>query len=235
MSYVEVIQRYGEDLAPYGTRVPGSSALAGSSYSIPTGSPRPPAVRFARTGVAALVVVGTLSVPGVALAETLNSQSAERTERTVAAPIVVAPEEVDNLSASRVLIRLSGVSQLAWGEVAQALGVSRRTVHNWLSSLQIAPVHLSRLRELAKVVDAEALGDPAATHARLTARGPYGRSALEDFALRHQSVGPIAAARARVSDLVEPDMSSLRVPPSPRTSRSSSLRGGPMKLPQPEP
>jgi hypothetical protein len=197
---------------------------------------RPPKVSFLRTGLAATIVVGTLSVPAAAAAsaETLYLQPARKIDHTVSVPFAPAPTPRDNVSAGPVLSRLRQDGQLNWGEVSQALGVSRRTIHNWLSGLQIAPTHLQRLRELAALVEVAMTSSSKDIHTTLTVAGPYGRNLLEEFVLQHQPSLRLGA-RIKVSDLLEPDKSDLRVPPVIQPTRASSLRGGPMRPRQAKP
>lgn len=64
-----------------------------------------------------------------------------------------------NRSFADLLRRVQQHSQLDWGQIARALGVSRRTVHNWLSGTRVSGINAQRIsafynaltRELANV------------------------------------------------------------------------------------
>lgn len=212
MTNAETPQPLQDIFAPPGTAVPGLL--------------RPPRVNFLRTGFATGIVVGTLSLPtSVAVsAEPFRPQAVVSATHTLSAPLPPVPAEVDNLSVGSVLLRIRSVSSLNWSQVALALGVSRRTVHNWLSGTQIAPVHLERVGELAKLVDAAAVGQPTATRSLLTSPGPHGRTVLEEFALENQPVGRNSAAGVRVADLLAPDSSPVRRVIASEPRRTSALR-----------
>ncbi len=51
----------------------------------------------------------------------------------------------ENRSFADVLRRLQQHTQLDWGQIARTLGVSRRTVHNWLSGTRVSGANSLRL------------------------------------------------------------------------------------------
>jgi DNA-binding transcriptional regulator YiaG len=88
------------------------------------------------------------------------------------------------------LRRIQASSDLSWGEIARTIGVSRRTVHNWLTgtkvngmnATRVASLHSAIMRELTYVPH-----DQARSH--LLAPGPDGITPLSRLTryLRAQS------------------------------------------------
>lgn len=54
-----------------------------------------------------------------------------------------------------VLRRIQQHTSLDWGQVARTLGVSRRTVHNWLSGTRVSGVNAQRLNGLYNALTSE--------------------------------------------------------------------------------
>jgi hypothetical protein len=50
------------------------------------------------------------------------------------------------------LRRIQASTQLDWGQIARTLGVSRRTVHNWLAGMQVNGVNAGRIAMLYRAV-----------------------------------------------------------------------------------
>src|SRR5829696_2684148 len=149
-----------------------------SGTSVPTAR-RQPGRHFVVAGlIAGASVFGTLPVPTPVDAEALRA--AVSTTRSVPGERPPgAPTSIDGRGVPNLLHRLRQSAQLNWGDVAHALGVSRRTIHNWLSGAQVASTHLTRLVELKSLVDEAGSGDPSTTRIRLTEPGPHGRSLLD--------------------------------------------------------
>lgn len=74
---------------------------------------------------------------------------------------------------------LRRISGLTWEQVAQAFGVSRRSVHLWASGGAMTRDHQDRLWALLKVVRAADRGDASDNRAALLAVGSEGKSPLE--------------------------------------------------------
>lgn len=53
------------------------------------------------------------------------------------------------------LRRIQEHSGLSWGEIARTLGVSRRTVHNWLTSARVSGVNAMRVAGLYRAITQE--------------------------------------------------------------------------------
>lgn len=139
----------------------------------------------------------------------------------------VPPQPAPPLDPSAVpgmLQQLRRLSGLSWGEIARAVGVSRRTIHNWLSGARVAGVHLTRLLELSRVVSLAATGSAEATRAALLLPDANGRSLVDDLALAARPARrPLSSVS--VGDLVAPVDDTASVSPQ-RPQRRSSLRGG---------
>lgn len=73
------------------------------------------------------------------------------------------------------LRRIQENSGMSWGEVATALGVSRRTVHNWLVAGRVNGANAKRIAALYRAVTQELAGiDRDAARAHLLAPGADG-------------------------------------------------------------
>jgi len=159
-------------------------------------------------------------------------------DATAAHPVVVHPGTLPAFSTFRprlmndqravpgMLQRLRRVSGLNWGEVGRALGVSRRTVHNWLSGGRVAGVHFTRLLETIHVVDLVATGSAETTRAALLHPNRNGRSIIDELALTARPARrPLASVS--VGDMVTPVDENVDVSIQD-PQRPSSLRGGPL-------
>jgi hypothetical protein len=113
-----------------------------------------------------------------------------------------------------------------------AVGVSRRTIHNWLSGARLADVHRTRLAELGRLVDAVAAGSADATRARLLKPGPNGRSPLDELALSARPVRRRPLSTLSVGELLGPIDESGDVT-TQQPPRRSSLRGGSLSTRRP--
>ncbi len=200
---------------------PGTSAMPRSPM---------PTHRFV---VATLLTGATMlggTVVNVTPADAAALWAAGTTARTVPAASPQTPATaVDSRSVPSLLRRLRDRAKLNWGDVAQAMGVSRRTIHNWLNGGQLAAHHLSRLLELEMVVEVAGARDSSTTRVYLTAPGPQGRSILGDFALGSRPMRNVPLSTVSAADLLEPDAaetSNYEVAQAP--SRRSSLHGGPL-------
>lgn len=196
----------------------------------PTSSTR----RFiAATLLAGSTVFGTVACVTPADAEAL--QAAASTTRTLPAAPPQTPTSRDTRSIPNLLRRLRDRAELNWGDIAKSMGVSRRTIHNWLTEEPVAAHHLSRLLELEMLVEINGAGDPFMTKLHLNMPGPQGRSALEDFALRSRPVRNVPLSTVSAADLLEPDtvqMASFELASVP--PRRSSLQGGPLPRRRPQ-
>lgn len=123
------------------------------------------------------------------------------------------------------LQRLRTVSGLTWGEVAKALGVSRRAVHHWVAGARISARHAARLRALTQLVALNDAGEPDRTRARVIAPDSQGRSVLDLFSQQFHSPRSIPLSTQSLSDILEASREDLAAPPQPQMTRASALRG----------
>jgi len=167
----------------------------------------------------------TATLTAVTPADALALSAAATTGRTLpAAPTPATP--AGPRSVADVLNRLRRVSGLSWGEVASAVGVSRRAIHLWLSGGRVAGAHTARLLEFQRTVAAHEAGSAEETRLRLQQPGIGGRNALENFRLQTQAARPTRRPVAgSVADLLSPDEDVVEPAVAPRTRRST-LRGG---------
>lgn len=179
------------------------------------------------TGCAAISTL-TAVTPADAIALTTRMAQASTLPAIPAKP----SPPLDPSAVPGMLQQLRRLSGLNWGEIARAVGVSRRTIHNWLSGDHVAGVHLSRLLELSRVVNLTTTGSPEATRAALLLPNANGRSLVDDLALvarpaRH----PLSSVS--VGDLVTPVDETVNVSPQ-RPPRRSSLQGGSLPRRRPD-
>jgi transcriptional regulator with XRE-family HTH domain len=192
------------------------------------GTTPPTVMRGTRKFIACVFMAGyaatsTLSTVTPADAIALNAVTA-RPSTLAAIPVQPAPP-LDQRAVPGMLQRLRRLSGLSWGEIAQAVGVSRRTIHNWLTGARVAAVHHARLLELGRVVDIVSTGSAESTRMALMQPSANGRSILDDLALAARPARRRPLASISVGDLVTPTDEMASVSPQ-RPQRRSSLRGG---------
>lgn len=118
------------------------------------------------------------------------------------------------------LRRVRDQSGLTWDEIAGALGVSRRTVHNWLSGMVVSGRHAAKLTKLAQIVnDHRCAGDREKTRGRLIAPNEEGVSVLQRL-IRQNTATP---KRAGLPVSVHLISEAPTGPPIP-THRSTKIR-----------
>lgn len=200
------------------------------------GTTTPPVMRGTRKFImfvvmAGCVTTGTLSTVTPADAVALSAITAQP-GTLPAIPVQPAPP-VDQSAVPGILQRLRRLSGLSWGEIAQAVGVSRRTIHNWLSGVRVAAVHLARLLELSRLVEITATGSVEATRTALMQPNANGRSILDDLALAARPARRYPLSGVSVGDLVTPvdEMASVSLQ---RPQRRSSLQGGALARRRPD-
>lgn len=197
------------------------------------GSERTTAPAVAPVSVAKNFVVGTM-LAGSVFTTTLSAvtpvdpwalTASATTGRTLpAAPTPSVPEVVR--PAAEILNRVRRVSGLSWGDVAAAVGVSRRAVHLWLNGGRVASAHMMRLLGLERLVAAYEVGNAGFTRDQLFRPGPAGRTPLDDFRLDHQAARPSRRpVSGSVADLLAADEDTSATPDL-RVARRSTLRGG---------
>lgn len=200
------------------------------------GTTTPTVMRGTRKFITCVVMVGcaatsTLSTVTPADAVALNVTTAQPSTLP-AIPVQPAPP-LDQSAVPGMLQRLRRLSGLSWGEIARAVGVSRRTIHNWLAGARVAGVHLTRLLELGRLVDLVTTGSVEATRTALMQPNANGRSILDDLALAARPARRHPLSNVSVGDLVTPvDETASVSPESPQ--RRSSLRGGSLPRRRPD-
>lgn len=123
----------------------------------------------------------------------------------------------ENRNFADVLQRIQQHTQLEWSEVARTLGVSRRTVYNWLSGTRVSGANAKRLAAFYNAAMKELIGvERKNARAYLLAPQGQGATALARITqyLREHYKRPTGYVRA--SELMQP----ARVPDEP------SMTGG---------
>lgn len=183
--------------------------------------------------MAGCAAAGTLSTISPADAIALNAVIVSRPGTLSAIPVTPSAPSRARVAVPEMLRRLRRVSGLSWGEIAQAVGVSRRTVHNWLNGARLADVHLDRLFELRRAVERVEAGSDQATRDALLTPQANGRSILDDLALTARPRRRSLSSSISVADQVTPVDEAAGVAP-PNLQRHSSLRGGSLAKRRPD-
>lgn len=129
--------------------------------------------------VSALVMASVGTSGAVSLTEAAELRSQPAPVGTVPAGSTIG--ERNDVPA--VLRRIRRRADLTWGEIASALGVTRRTIHHWLGGARIAPRHQVALANFDQRIVATPGTTAASRRAALTQPLPTGRSVLDDLAL----------------------------------------------------
>jgi len=173
--------------------------------------------------MAGCAATGTLTAVTPADAVALNTMVAHpSTLPALPAQPTAVP---DNAVVPALLQQLRRMSGLNWGDLGRALGVSRRTIHNWLGEARVAGVHLTRLLELSRLVARVSTGSPESTRALLLQPTANGRSIIDDLALTARPTRRRPLSSVSVGDLVTPTDDTENASPQ-WPQRRSSLRGG---------
>jgi transcriptional regulator with XRE-family HTH domain len=123
-------------------------------------------------------------------------------------------------SLDTTLLQLKKRADLSWGEVAEALGVSSRSIHLWMKGARISPRHARRIAELSALVATEDQGNPARTRSRLYAPTTDGTSRLEGFARASRPERKRPLSSQRPADFLSSE--DEEVEPPTRVIRASS-------------
>lgn len=172
--------------------------------------------------LAGSVIGGTLTAVTPADAAALNLAAA-RARTLPAGPVRLEPALAQPVAEK--LRRLRQVSGLSWGEIAAAVGVSRRAVHHWLSGSRMAGAHLTRVLALEGVVALHQGSDPQETREHLLRPSVAGRSVLDDSRLQLHTRRPSLRPSGSVSELLGPDEPAAE-PAVGTATRPSELAGG---------
>lgn len=173
--------------------------------------------------MAGCAVTGTLTAVTPADAVALSTMVAQPS--TVPALSAQPTTAFDHTVVPDMLQRLRRVSGLGWGDIGRAVGVSRRTIHNWLRGAHVASVHLTRLLDVSRTIDLVSTGSAESTRTLLLQPMVNGRSIIDDLALTARPVRRRSISTVSVGDLVTPvdETQSIRLQ---GPQRRTSLRGG---------
>jgi DNA-binding transcriptional regulator YiaG len=175
--------------------------------------------------MAGAAVLGTLFTPASADARVMMAASSG--DRTLSKPVTTVTKTVDSRIIPEALQDLRTRSLLSWGEIAGALSVSRRTVHNWLNGGAISARHMERLFALENIVWSAYSRSPDAPRVWLLKPGTSGRSPLAEFARGSTPLRKVSHSTVRPADLLEPSvLDDLVTGDRGRPSRASSIKGG---------
>jgi DNA-binding transcriptional regulator YiaG len=124
------------------------------------------------------------------------------------------------------LRRIHAQSKLTWTEIAATVGVSRRTVHNWLAGMAVSPRHASDLAALTQLISKHSVAgeSPELTRSRLIAPDTGGLSPLTRMSMSrtaHPSRPRISAATRLVAEATEESF-------APPLHRGTRLRAVPL-------
>jgi transcriptional regulator with XRE-family HTH domain len=176
-------------------------------------------------------VIGTTGVVSAAEARDLQLLAQTQSVGTVPSGTGAIPGESGRVQA--ILRRIRSRGGLTWGEVAYAVGVSRRAVHNWLRGDRIAPSHDALLTRLDRLVDEVPGTTVEERRVALTVAGLNGRSLLDDLALTTRKGRRVPLSSVSVADQLGP-VRDLQPGDLQTPNRPSRLKGGPLpkrKLP----
>lgn len=204
------------------------SPAGGDEWFGHVGTTPPSAVRGTRKFITCVFMAGcaaTSTLSTVTLADAVAWNAITVQPSTLPAiPAAQPAPPIDQSAVPGMLQRLRRLSGLSWGEIARAVGVSRRTIHNWLTGARVAGVHLARLLELSRMIDIVATGSVEATRTSLMQLNANGRSIIDDLALAARPARRRPLSNVSVGDLVTPVDGTVSVS-SQRLQRRSSLRG----------
>jgi transcriptional regulator with XRE-family HTH domain len=111
------------------------------------------------------------------------------------------------------LKEIKDLSGLSWQQIADALGVTRRSLHHWLNGSRINDAHTVRIGQLRNLVDEIAGMPPQEARSFLAAPDASGTSPLKRFAL----AGRVQGHRPGAADAYL-DASHVVLPP-PQTAQ----------------
>ncbi len=128
--------------------------------------------------------------------------------------------EIDGIASLLAQLRIT--SGLTLGELASALGVSRRAIHHWAAGSNISARHLERLRDLARLVSTLDTGNASETRLRLSSPNHRGESILDRFTRGSQPRQMVPLSTQRLANILEGSDDADATAPK-RPVRDSSL------------
>lgn len=208
--------------------VASSSTTDGEDWFRHVGTTSPTAALSPRKFIACVFMAGyaaTGTLAAITPADALALKTIVVQPSTLPALTAQPTSGLNNAAIPEMLQRLRRVSGLSWGDVGRAVGVSRRTIHNWLGGARVADVHLTRLLEATRTVDLVANGSPESTRTALLQPTSNGRAIIEELALAARPARRRPISTVSVGDLVTPTDETEGVSLE-RPQRGSALRGG---------
>lgn len=201
----------------------GTTAYAGAT---------PPSKRFlASVVLAGAAATGTL--PVLSVADILAMRNVEVASRTLPAAPSLPRVGERTADVSARLQRLRRLSDLTWGEIAVAVGVTRRSVHNWLGGARVASVHLVRLAAIEALVERFAGVPPSDVRARMLQPSADGLTELDRISRAARPGRRVPTSPLTLADMVAP-LAAAEV--QPVRKRKSALQAGAVRnrsTPQP--
>lgn len=148
----------------------------------------PDALLWPRKVVARIVLVGCAATSATMMPVTSAdavalSTAVARPSTLPGAPAAPETQRVDRDFVPALLRRLHRISGLSWADIGRAIGVTRRTVHNWMGGARVAGPHLSRIIEVGQIIEGASTGSAQSTRAALLSPGATGRSMIDDLEL----------------------------------------------------
>jgi hypothetical protein len=211
-----------------GYEVTRSSITDGGDLFCSVGT-TPPAVALGPRKFIACVLMAGCAAAGTLAAVTPADAVALNTMIAQPSTLPVLPAQptmlFDQMIVPDMLQRLRRLSGLGWADIGRAVGVSRRTIHNWLGGGHVAGVHLTRLFDVSRTIDLVSTGSAESNRALLLQPTANGRSIIDDLALAARPARRRSISTVSVGDLVTPidEAESVRLQ---GPQRRTSLRGG---------
>lgn len=122
---------------------------------------------------------------------------------TICQSDLLSIDSTDSSSTAEPVRALQTRSGLTWNELGRALGVSRRTVHNWSSGKRISERHAKRLEEFAQLIQQVGGPTPNDTRLRLISPDINGISPLSKFETESRSKSQIPLSTLKVGEFFD--------------------------------
>lgn len=178
--------------------------------------------------ISLIMIGGTLATPGTSSAESgrLWEQSSGFSAAATASDYPVAlddmirfvqPEAIE--STRKAVVELHRISGLTWEQVAELLGVSRRSVHFWASGKPLNASNEERLLRVLDVVRQADRGSASDTRAALLQPedgvAPFERLKAQEFDAARAQLGSGIGRRQVSRQALSADEKARRAPLSP--------------------
>lgn len=177
--------------------------------------------RFVAPILLGATMLGTLGA--VTEADAAALQQRARAVGTFSTPRVDSDLSEPQGMFSTALVSLRRRSGLSYGEIATAIGVSRRTLHLWLANGKVSARNAGRLSALVALVGQHEQMTAPLTRSRLLAPSGDGTSVLSAFAASGPPSRSVPLSTQKLANFVDRDLS-VGTPPS-LPKRPSTLKG----------